>query len=231
MHRCEFSMLEWYRVDADYEDAIRDTIRIVRAACGAVADEEELVYGNRSYDLTGRWDEITMAEAFKLYAGVDSLTHEDLAGGLEHLGYSGVDAYSTEELFFRVYVEAVEPNLGVEQPTIVKDYPYFLGTMARSRENDPDTLERFEVYIAGLELANGYTELADSVELAGRMEKVLWDLSANGVRGLTVDDPFLEAMADLPPCAGVSMGMDRLAMLALNVQDIAQVTYPFEPNS
>ena len=96
------------------------------------------------------------------------------------------------------------------------------------RDEDPHTLERFEVYIAGLELANGYTELTDSVELAGRMEKVLADLSVEGVQGLTIDDEFLEAMADLPPCAGVSVGMDRLAMLVLDAPDISQVVFPYE---
>jgi lysyl-tRNA synthetase class 2 len=227
-HRLEFSMLEWYRVDADYEDAIRDTIRVIRAVHRAVTDEYELNFGGRSYDLEGQWEEITMAEAFRRYAGVDSLTHADLAEALEDLGYKvGADP-GIEDLFFHVYVDAVEPYLGAERPTIIKDYPSFLGTMARPREDDPHFLERFEVYIAGLELANGYTELTDAVELAERMEKVLMGLSADGVEGLSIDDLFLEAMADLPPCAGVSVGMDRLAMLALDLDDISQVVFPFE---
>jgi len=228
LHRCEFKMLEWYRVDADYEDAIRDTIRVVRAACRAVSEGGDLFFGGRTYNLGDRWEEITMAEAFKRYAGVDSFTHDDLAGALDDLGYRAGPEHTTEDLFFHIYVEAVEPSLGVERPTIVKDFPSFLGTMARPREDDPHLLERFEVYIGGLELANGYTELADSVELAMRMEKVLLELSADGMTGLTIDDEFLEAMADLPPCAGVSLGMDRLAMLALDAPDISQVVYPFE---
>ncbi len=228
LHRCEFSMLEWYRMDADYEDAIRDTIRVIRAVHRAVTNDYELTFGGRSYDLEGQWEEVTMAEAFLRYAGVDSLAHDDLAEALEDLGYRvGADA-GIEDLFFRVYIDAVEPYLGVERPTIVKDYPSFLGTMAKPREDDPHFLERFEVFIAGMELANGYTELADAVELAERMEKVLMDLSADGVEGLTIDDPFLEAMADLPPCAGVSLGMDRLAMLALDLDDISQVVFPYE---
>jgi len=228
LHRCEFSMLEWYRMDAGYEDAIRDTMRVVRSVCRAVTDGEELIFGGRSYDLAEQWEEVTMAEAFSRYAGVDSLTHDDLAEALEGLGYRVNAESGIEDLFFRVYVDAVEPFLGVERPTIVKDYPSFLGTMARPREDDPHTLERFEVYIAGLELANGYTELTDAVELAVRMEKVLTDLSVDGVEGLTIDDQFLEAMTDLPPCAGVSVGMDRLAMLALDAPDISQVVFPYE---
>lgn len=228
LHRCEFSMLEWYRVDADYEDAIRDTIRVIRSVCRAVTGSEELVFGGRAYDLDESWEEITMAEAFRRYAAVESLSYGDLAEALENLGYRVGDENGMEDLFFHVYVEAVEPFLGMERPTIVKDYPSFLGTMAKPKEEDPETLERFELYIAGLELANGYTELTDSVELAQRMEKVVEDLSREGVRGLTIDDRFLEAMAELPPCAGVSIGMDRLAMLVLDAQDIAQVVYPYE---
>ena len=228
LHRCEFSMLEWYRVEADYEDAIRDTIRVIRSVCRAVTDEERLTFGGRSYDLGDQWEEITMAEAFERYAGVDSLTFDDLFEALENLGYRPEPEATIEDLFFHVYVEAVEPSLGIERPAIVKDYPSFLGTMARPRDDDPGTLERFEVYIAGLELANGYTEHNDADELAMRMERVAMELGADGVGGLTIDEGFLEAMADLPPCAGVSVGMDRLAMLALDLDDISKVVYPFE---
>ena len=228
LHRKEFAMLEWYRVDADYEDAIRDTIRVIRSVCRTVTDGDELVFGGRSYDLSEQWDEITMAEAFERYAGVKSLVHDDLAAALEDLDYQVDPGLGTEDLFFHLYVHSVEPSLGIERPTIIKDYPSFLGTMARPREEDPGTLERFEVYIAGLELANGYSECDDAGQLQARMEKVAKELAADGVAGLTIDDEFLEAMDDLPTCAGVSVGMDRLAMLALDAQDISQVVFPFE---
>jgi lysyl-tRNA synthetase class 2 len=228
LHRCEFSMLEWYRVDADYEDVIRDTIRVVRSVCRAVTDGDVLTFGGRSYDLADQWDEITMAEAFHRYADVKSLARDELFEALENLGYRPDPGAATEDLFFHVYIEAVEPFLGIERPVIIKDYPSFLGTMAKPREDDPTTLERFEVYIAGIELANGYTEHDDPEELAMRMEKVAMDLGEEGVDGLTVDDEFLRAMDDLPPCAGVSVGMDRLAMIVLDAPDISQVVYPYE---
>ena len=133
-----------------------------------------------------------------------------------------------QDLFFALYIESVEPHLGADRPTIVRDYPAFLGTMARPREDSPDVLERFEVYIAGMELANGFSELRDQEELARRMEGVQRDLTEEGVEGLTVDEEFIAAMADLPECAGVSVGMDRLLMLMLDVQDIAEITFPFK---
>ena len=220
LHRCEFTMLEWYREEADYEDAIRDTIRVVRAACGAATGGREVVFGGLTYDLEDSWQELTMAEAFARHAGVGSFARDELAEALESLGYRVSPEAPREELFFHLYLESVEPHLGMGRPTIVRDYPSFLGTMARPREDDAGTLERFEVYIGGVELANGYTELEDAVELGRRMEEVLDALSAEGVKGLSIDEGFLEAMADLPPCAGVSVGMDRLAMIALDAQDI-----------
>lgn len=228
LHRCEFSMLEWYRVHADYEDAIRDTIRVMRAVCRAVTGEERAVFAGRDYDLAKQWEELTMAEAFNRYAGVQSWDPEELRETLKSMGY-GVRKNSTvQDLFFQLYMEKVEPGLGVERPVIVRDYPAFLGTMARPKPDDPAILERFEIYIGGVELANGYSELTDPLELSERMDNVLRDLEEAGIKGLTVDDEFLEAADNLPPCAGVSLGMDRLAMVAMDAEDIAQVVYPFE---
>jgi lysyl-tRNA synthetase class 2 len=228
LHRCEFSMLEWYRVDVDYETAIRDSMLLFRAVARAVAGTEEVVWGDTVFDLAGEWEELTMVEAFNRYAGTDSFEREDLTDALTDLGYRpGVDD-RLEDMFFTLYLEVVEPNLGAHRPTIVRDYPAFLGTMASPRADSPDVLERFEIYIGGMELANGYTELSDQEELASRMESVQRDLTEDGVEGLTVDDEFIEAMADLPPCAGVSVGMDRLLMLMLDAHDISQVVYPFE---
>ena len=228
LHRCEFSMLEWYRVEADYENAIRDTMLLMRAAATAVTGSEEVVWGDTVFDLAGEWEELTMSEAFRLYAGVDSIVRDDLSDALADLGYRTGANDRLEDMFFALYLEAVEPNLGIKRPTIIRDYPAFLGTMAMPREDNPDVLERFEVYIGGMELANGFTELSDQVELARRMESVLRDLTEAGVEGLTVDEEFIEDMAHLPSCAGVSVGMDRLLMLLLDLDDISHVVYPFE---
>jgi lysyl-tRNA synthetase class 2 len=231
LHRCEFSMLEWYRIHANYEDAIRDTIRIVRAACRVVRGEEKAFFAGQEYDLAAPWEEMTMAEAFHHHAGVESWEADELREALEEEGCIVGPGSMVQDLFFQLYLEKVEPVLGVERPTIVRDYPAFLGTMAGSRADDPKILERFEVYIGGMELANGYTEFNDPVELGERMDTVLRDLERKGIQGLSVDEEFLEAMNRLPPCAGVSIGMDRLAMVVLDADDISQVVYPYEPET
>jgi lysyl-tRNA synthetase class 2 len=226
-HRCEFSMLEWYRTHGDYEEAMRDTIRVFRAACRAVSGEEMVVYQGTHYDLAEPWDELTMAEVFYKYAGVGSWDPVELQEALEEAGCSVGRDSTIRDLFFQLYMERVEPFLGIERPLIVRDYPDFLGTMARPRPDDPNVLERFEVYIGGMELANGYSELTDPVELEKRMIEVLGDLENGGMRGLSVDGEFLEAVKNIPPCAGVSVGMDRLAMIVLDADDISQVVFPY----
>ena len=226
-HRCEFTMLEWYRSGAGMEEAVSDAREVIRAACRAAAGSGSIRWGGKSFDLDGPWHRLSMAEAFRRHAGVGALNRTEMALALRSLGYSGLEGLETEELFHRLYLEKVEPNLGREAPAVVSGFPSFLGTMARPSAEDPDVLDRFEVFVGGLELANGYAELADPDELRARMEDALRSLDPEGSRGLTVDGEFLDLMSDLPPCAGVSVGVDRLLMLALGCGDIGQVVYPY----
>jgi lysyl-tRNA synthetase class 2 len=230
-HRPEFSMLEWYRTKSGYRQAMEDTAGLIRSVCRAGTGREVLSFGGREYDLAGKWREVTMAEAFARHAGIDSFAGDELVSGLEKAGIPFELTETQESLFMRLYVELVEPHLGQDAPTIIRDFPDFLGTMAARKEGEPGVLERFEVYIAGMELANGYTELTDTAELAGRMEKVRQELAAEGVEGLSVDPEFLDAAGRMPPCSGVSVGLDRLLMLLLGKEDIAEVVFPFSQNS
>jgi lysyl-tRNA synthetase class 2 len=226
-HRCEFTMLEWYRMGADYEDAIQDTINIIRKACRSVRGSSSLSRSGKVWDLASSWEVVTMLEAFSRYAGVDSFSKPVMITALEMRGYSCDPETDPEDLFFRLYVDVVEPELGKDRPTILKDFPDFLGTMARPKAGSPEILERFEIFVDGLELANGYSELTDAQELKRRMERVRESLGSNGVEELAIDDNFLDAVRHLPDCAGVSLGMDRLAMLLLEADDIGQVVFPY----
>jgi lysyl-tRNA synthetase class 2 len=226
-HRCEFTMLEWYRMGADYEVAIQDTVKIIQETCRSVRGSSSLSISGTAWDLAAPWEDITMLEAFSRYAGIDSFSNQEMIPALEKRGYSHDPETDSEDLFFRLYIEVVEPELGRVKPTIVRDFPDFLGTMARPKPGSPGILERFEIFINGLELANGYSELTDAQELRQRMERVRGSLESDGVEGLTIDDGFLEAVRQLPDCAGVSLGMDRLAMLLLEADDISEVTFPY----
>ncbi len=168
-----------------------------------------------------------MLEAFRRHADVGSFDREEMAGRLADGGTRIDQNQPVEEVFLRLFVEKVEPHLGMEAPTIIKDFPGFLGTMAMPVEENPDLLERFEVYIGGVELANGYSELTDAEELAVRMGKVKDSLTQMGVENLGISPDFLQAVKKLPRCSGVSVGMDRLLMLCLGKENISEVVFPY----
>jgi len=228
MHRPEFTMLEWYRQDTDYNDAIVDTTQVVKAVCSHVNGSHILSWAGQKFDLDGHWEQLTMLEAFRKHADVDSFDREEMSGRLAEGGTRIDRKQPVEEVFLRLFVEKVEPYLGMEAPTIIKDFPGFLGTMAMPVRENPDLLERFEVYIGGVELANGYSELTDAEELKVRMGKVKDSLTQAGVEGLNISPDFLEAVKRLPRCSGVSVGMDRLLMLCLGKEDISEVVFPFQ---
>ncbi len=226
-HNMEFSMLEWYRMEANYITAIKDSVNVLLAAMRAVIGTTVVTRGGNEFDLEGPWEEITMSEAFKRFAGVDAFNREDMLDALGERGKKEALDADQEEIFFRLYLQSVEPELGRYRPTVVKDFPSFLGTMAKPKDDEPEFLERFEIFIGGLELANGFSELTDPGELERRMRKVSSALEREGLSGARVDREFLEASARLGRCAGVSVGMDRLAMLAMGADKISEVIFPF----
>jgi len=226
-HSMEFSMLEWYRVEADCNMVIKDSINVLLAAMRAVTGTPVVTRGGSEFDLEGPWEEITMKDAFKRFAGVDAFNREDMLDALGETGKKEALDVDLEEVFFRLYIQSVEPELGRYRPTVVKDFPSFLGTMAKPKDDEPELLERFEIFIGSLELANGFSELTDPEELERRMRKVSNALERDGLPGTRVDREFLEASARLGRCAGVSVGMDRLAMLAMGADEISEVIFPF----
>jgi len=221
-HRSEFSMLEWYRTGADWRAVRDDAISVIAAAARAVTGKCLGRRGGRVLDLAGTWEELSVEEALRRATGARSLARGDLADALLSRGTRLRGEEPRDELFFRLYLEA-EPGFGAERPLSLRDFPAFLGTMARPSGADPSVLERFELYAGGLELANGYSELTDRAEQERRLAETREALGAEGVLGLTVDGEFLDAVGSLPPCAGVSVGLDRLLMLLLGKEDISSV--------
>lgn len=227
LHNMEFSMLEWYRVEADYNAAIKDSVNVLLAVAKAVTGEPVVTRGGSKFDLEGPWEEITMGEAFARFAGVDSFSREAMLEALDEKTIRDDQNADMEEIFYRIFMQSVEPELGRYRPTVVRDFPGFLGTMAKPGNDEPELLERFEIFIGGLELANGFSELTDPAELKRRMERVSLTLERDGLSGACVDEEFLAASAMLGMCAGVSIGLDRMAMLAMGADDISQVIFPF----
>lgn len=206
LHNPEYTMLEWYRAQADYLDVLVDAKALVAHVAESVLGGTSLVYGGGPIELMPVWDCIDVADAFVLNAG-----------------WNPVKAFNADR-FDLDLVEKVEPALPRDRPVILKDYPVPAAALARCRAGDPPVAERWELYIGGMELANAYSELTDAAEQRRRFEECAHERRRMGKPVYPVDEAFLAALeAGMPPCGGVALGVDRLAMLLSGAHAIEQV--------
>ena len=134
------------------------------------------------------------------------------------------DVLPNEELFFEILVDQVEPKLGVGKPTLLHSYPASMASLARLAPGDPSTAERFEAYIDGVELCNGFGELTDAAEQRNRFTRDQKERERLGKPVYPIDEEFVRALEiGLPPCAGNALGVDRLIMLLLGTDSIDDV--------
>ena len=233
-HHPEFSMLEWYRAGASYRELMEDCVALLRRAQEA-SGRDALSWNGRTADARAAWERLSVAEAFRRHCGFDLLATapdpaapqpELLAAEAAALGIGPHPGDDWETLFFRLFLERIEPHLGLGSPTILYDYPLSMAALSRRKREDPRLAERFELYACGLELANAFGELTDPAIQRARLEA---DMDAKerlyGVRW-PVDEEFLAALEHgLPDCAGIALGFDRLVMLASSAQHIEDVLW------
>jgi lysyl-tRNA synthetase class 2 len=204
-HLPEFTMLEWYAAQNDYRDLMADCEALLRYLSAAMGKGGVLEWQGRKIDLAPEWERITVAEAFRRYA--PCTVEEALA----------------QDQFDEMLVEYVEPHLGMASPTFLYDYPAVLGALARLSSDDPTVAERFELYVAGLELANGFSELVDPVEQRTRFLAEQQTIRLQGRAPGPMPESFLDALETMPPAAGIALGIDRLVMVFAGVECIDQV--------
>ncbi|HVV83780.1 MAG TPA: EF-P lysine aminoacylase EpmA [Kofleriaceae bacterium] len=227
-HQREFTMLEWYRGWEGLDAIIDDTQALVAHVATAVNGRPQVRVGARRIDVDGVWPRLTVREAMRELAGVDVVGDEDAAELAARVRAAGValgSATAWDDVFFTAFVDRVEPALAaMDRPVLLVDWPTPLGALARRKPDDPAVCERFEAYIGGVELANAFGELTDPVEQRARFEE---DLAARAARGrplYPIDEKLLAALDEgLPPCAGIALGVDRLAMLVVGAASIGQV--------
>ncbi len=201
LHEREFTILEWYRTDATSDDVMRDTEELVAAIAAYFSKPTGTV-------LSTPWERLTVDEAFRRYAEI-----------------AVDDILPDEERFFRTMVEVVQPELGREKPVFLTDWPASMASLAKLKT--PATADRFEAFVDGVELCNGFGELTDPAEQRQRFERDQAQRKALGKPVYPIDERFLDALQKgMPPSAGNALGIDRLLMWLTQTTDIRDVV-PF----
>ena len=205
-HNPEFTLLEWYRTEADYTDILRDTEALIAHVFQTVTGKAHFTFRGTDIDLSRPWHCHTVRQAFLQWAGWDPVAQWD------------ADRFDTD------LIEKVEPALPQNKPCVLTDYPAPAASLARLKTHDPRVAERWEVYVGGLELANAYSELCDPLAQRERFLEAADARRSLGKEVYPFDEPFLMALErGMPPCGGIALGVDRLVMLACDAHDIADV--------
>jgi lysyl-tRNA synthetase class 2 len=233
LHNPEFTMLEWYRVNANYMDIMDDFehlfIDIIKTTNPKV-NLTKWSYQNKLYNITPPWTKITISEAFEKYASVDTdtlLSERGLIEKAKSFGYSVNDKTTWEEVFYQILFNKIELSLkSTHKPYFLYDYPISQAWLSRKKASDPRFAERFEVFIAGIELGNCFSELLDAGEQKYRLEKSFLERKKTGKSLYPIDDQLIKALAlGLPEVAGIAVGVDRLIMLAGDFSNISDTLF------
>ena len=205
LHHPEYTMLEWYRAPGDAAAILGDLRELLPAAARAAAGRAVARRGGIEIALDGPWEILTVADAFRRWAGWDP-----------------VEAFDADR-FDLDLVDRVEPAMPRDRPVVLTEYPAAAAALARLKPSDPRVAERWEVYIGGVELANAYSELTDPAEQRARFEACAAGRRARGRDVYPVDGAFLAALARMTPAGGVALGVDRLALLLAGADSLDAV--------
>jgi elongation factor P--(R)-beta-lysine ligase len=229
LHNPEFTILEWYRVGADYKAVMEDCEELILSIHKSVCQDSFLTYQGKTIDLSLPWDRLTVAESFKKYASVDFdefLDMDNARNIAAKKGYTVESHFTWEQLYNQIFLNEIETKLGMRKPLILYEFPGSMAALARKKASDPRFAERFEFYIEGLELGDAYSELTDAKEQEERFNNELKELKRLGKTMYEYDHDFIEALKlGLPECSGIAVGVDRLVMLFADVIDIKDTLF------
>ncbi len=211
-HLSEFTLLEWYGAGQTYDDLMDQCQDLLRFVAAELNLGPQITYQGQTIDLAAPFDRLTVADAFKHYSDTDC------------------DQALKEDRFDEIISFDIEPQLGLNRPLFLKDYPSPLASLAALLPDDPTRAQRFELYAAGMELANGFTELTDPAIQAQRFKEENQIRQAMGKSPLPLPQDFLKALENMPDAAGIALGLDRLIMLFADAANIGDVV-SFTPNS
>ena len=231
LHHPEFTLVEWYRAGEPYETLMDDCAAIL-ALAAETAGSRVLTFRGRTADPFAAPERLTVAEPFERFAGIDLLAtlpggEPDAKAFAKAARAAGIRVGEDDrwgDIFSRVLVEKIEGHLGIDRPTILDQYPAGQAALARPAP-DQRVAERFELYVCGVELANGFSELTDPAEQRRRLEHEMAEKERIYKERYPIDEDFLAALAAMPQACGVALGLDRLVMLATGAARIDQVLW------
>jgi lysyl-tRNA synthetase class 2 len=231
LHLCEFTMLEWYRAQASYDAVMADSI-VIAAHSARATGIGRFSFRGKTADPFAEPERMTVAAAFERFAGIDLLAFV-VDGEGDRVGLAAAargrvrisDDDTWSDIFSKVLVEHVEPNLGQGRLTVLYEYPVPEAALARAKPSDPRVAERFEIYACGVELANGFGELTDPHEQRRRFMASMEEKQRRYGERYPLDEDFLAAVGQMPEASGVALGFDRLVMLASGAPRIDQVLW------
>lgn len=227
-HNPEFTMIEWYRSPGTYFDFMDDAENLFKYI-GAKLSIDKLKYREYEIVLSTKWQRLKVKDLWQKYIGVnldDFLQVEPMKVLAKDLGFQIEESDEYEDLFYKIFLNKIEPFLGLEAPVFVCDYPSQMCTLSRKCDYDDRYAERAELYIGGLELANGFGELVDAElqshnlnkdrALRQKLNRPTWPL----------DKDFIKALeSGIKPSGGIALGVDRMVVLFTGAQDINEVIF------
>lgn len=233
-HRPEFTMLEWYRADVGYEKIMDDVEQLFSFLAAELLGKQVVTYDNRCISLERPWPRFQVNELFKKYAHVDLIkagTIEEISKECNRFGIKINVGESWDDLYFKIWLNIIEPQLPADRPIIVYGYPSSQAALSvvDQFQDGHAWAKRFEVYAGGLELGNAFQELTDPIEQRKRFvedmdlrEKVYGDSLPKS----PIDESFIKALEEgMPQSSGIAMGVDRIVMLFANETDIGNTLF------
>jgi lysyl-tRNA synthetase class 2 len=233
-HQPEFTMVEWYRAGGSMEDLMRDAEAVLLVAAHAagtwpVVDVPANRRGGAGAErvrLDASFSRATVRDLLLEHAGI-TLRGDEAEDEMRQLatlaGCRVAPGTAWDDCFYQVFLDRIEPHLCAARPVFVQDWPLPLAALARKKPDDPLSVERFELYAGGLELANAFGELIDPVEQRRRFEQESAQRAARGKVVYPIDEALLAALAHMPPTCGIALGFDRLLMLVTGASSIREV--------